>query len=359
MSAHAAWADTTWTTFETHLHRIFETSVYDDINALRTRLRLAVYSDVFESKWAQMISDALFVLALGRKRCCGPAAIPQGRERLARCLHALIASRPCHLCFLPPNAADAADATDAADAASDDEAMVESRYQRGDRPKIMTAADATAPPEQKGTPWSAEQVRKLYIDLEVWATEGRFQTMDRTYFRSNVRPSLNRALYNPNPYPGQRQYWFMAAFGSFPDQGAVLKGSGKKAWHASGIGSPYWFSSFWGFLSKEDAFVSTDAGVVRARSLLPTVSVTNGYAVADLKLLGEGIDGYAYGRKLIMAMRLLYEYMEFHVLSRIRRQGKGWADILDDEDFVRHLRDVAEPEPPTSRKGQKRAREEE
>ncbi len=348
-----AWTDATWTTFETHLHRIFETSAYDEIDALRTRLRLALYSDVFESQWSKMISDALFVIALGRKRCCGPAAIPQGRERLARCLHGLIASRPCHLCFLPPGE------IDDVDTASDDGTMVESRYQRGDRPKIMTAANVATPPEQKGTPWSAEQVRKLYIDLEVWATEGRFRTMDRTYFRSNVRPSLNRALYNPNPYPGQGNFWFMAAFGSFPDQAAVLKGSGKKAWHPSGIGSPYWFSAFWGFLSKEDAFVSTSAGVVPARSLLPTVSVTNGYAIADLKLLGEGIDGYGYGRKLIMALRLLYEYMEFHVLGRIRRQGKGWADILDDEDFVRHLRDVAEPEPPKSRKGQKRAREEE
>lgn len=351
MDAHAAWTDATWTTFECHLHRIFETNAYDEIDALRTRLRIALYSDVYEFKWSTMISDALFVLALGRKRCCGPAAIPQGRERLARCLHALIASRPCHLCFSTPDAVD--------DIESDDGAMGESRYQRGDRPKIMTAVDATAPPVQRGTPWSAEQVRKLYIDLEVWATEGRFKTMDRTYFRSNVRPSLNRALYNPNPYPGQGAYWFMAAFGAFPDQVAVLKGSGKKAWHASGIGSPYWFSAFWGFLSKEDAFVSTKTGIVRARSLLPTVSVTNGYAIADLKLLGEGIDGYAYGRKLIMALRLLYEYMEFHVLNRIRRQGKGWADILDDEDFVRHLRDVAEPEPPKSRKGQKRARDEE
>lgn len=338
-----------WATFESHLNRVFEANTYDEIDAVRTRLKSVLDSDAFASDWAQVISDALFVLVLGHKRCRGPDATQKGAERFARCLNSLIASRPSSLCFSEP---------DESVPSSDEEPMPASRYARGERPKVLTVADAKAP-SREATQWTRDQMRKLFIDLERWVTEGRFKTMEVTFFRSNVKPALKWAIYNPSPYAEQDKYWFVASLGTFPDQAQVLKWAGKTEWHASGFGSPYWFSAFWGFLSNEKASVETGAGVVSARSLLPVAHVTNGYATADLKLLSKGIDGFAYGRKLVMAIRLLYEYMEYHVLSKIRRQGGGWADILDDEDFVNYLHNVPEPqEPPKRHKSNKRAREE-
>ena len=338
-----------WSAFEHHLNRVFGASTYDEIDALRTRLKDVLDSSVFDSDWAQMISDALFVLVLGHKRCHGPDAKPKASERFARCLNSLIASRPSSLCFLEP---------DESEPSSDEDPMAGSRYARGERPKVLTVADADEP-SREATQWTKEQMRKLFIDLERWVTERRFETMESTFFRSNVKPALKRAIYNPNTYADQDKYWFVASLGTFPDQAKVLKWAGKSEWHASGFGSPYWFSAFWGFLSNEKSSVKTNAGVVSARSLLPVAHVTNGYATADLKLLSKGIDGFAYGRKLVMAIRLLYEYMEFHVLGRIRRLGGGWADILDDEAFVEYLRNVPEPqESPKRPKSKKRAREE-
>ena len=342
-------SDATWRTFEHHLNRVFEANTYDEIDAVRTRLKDVLDPSAFDSDWAKMISDVLVVLVLGHKRCHGPDATPKGSERFARCLNSLIASRPSSLCFSNP---------DTSAPSSDEESMPGLRYARGERPKVLTIADADAP-SREATQWTREQMRKLFIDLERWVTERRFQTMESTFFRSNVKPALKWAIYNPSAYANQTKYWFVASLGTFPDQGKVLKWAGKTEWHASGFGSAYWFSAFWGFLSNEKSSVKTDAGVVPARSLLPVACVTNGYATADLKLLSSGIDGFAYGRKLVMAIRLLYEYMEFHVLGRIRRLGGGWADILDDAEFVEYLRNVPEPqEPPKQHKSKKRAREE-
>lgn len=338
-----------WRTFESHLNRVFESNTYDEIDAVRTRLKDVLDSGVFDSEWAQMISDALFVIALGHRRCIGPDATQKGSERLGRCLNSLIASRPCSLCFSEP-----AESVPS----SDEDPMPGLRYARGERPKVLTIADADAP-SREGTQWTKEQMRKLFIDLERWVTERRFETMESTFFRSNVKPALKWAIYNPSPYADQHKYWFVTSLGTFPDQAKVLRWAGKTEWHASGFGSSYWFSAFWGFLSNEKSLVKTEAGVVSARSLLPVACVTNGYATADLKLLNNGIDGFAYGRKLVMAIRLLYEYMEFHVLAKIRRLGGGWADILDDAEFVEYLRNVPEPqEPPKQHKSKKRAREE-
>ena len=109
--------------------------------------------------------------------------------------------------------------------------------------------------------------------------------MESTFFRSNVKPALKWAIYNPNPYADQHKYWFVTSLGTFPDQAKVLRWAGKTEWHASGFGSSYWFSAFWGFLSNEKSVVKTEAGVVSARSLLPVACVTNGYATADLNCL--------------------------------------------------------------------------
>ena len=219
------------------------------------------------------------------------------------------------------------------------------RWARNEKPKELTEADPRLEgPVERGRPWTVDLLRKLYLDMEDWATRRLppSRRMSPQDYHSNIRPAQHRAFYNPlyaaKQYDSQKIYWFQSALGSFPDQGSVLAASGLPHWHKDGFQSPYWFSKFWKYLSS-DAVVDG----VPVRKQLPIICVANGHAVADLGVLQAGIDGWATERKFIIVMRLLYEYMEFHVLERIRHEGKGWADILDDECFVAQPRAVPEP----------------
>ena len=235
------------------------------------------------------------------------------------------------------------------DIPQDDVAPAPRRWARNAKPKELTEADPKLKrPVQKGTPWTVELLRKLYLDMQDWCTRRvpPSQRMSVQDYHSNIRPAQHRAFYNPMPdakqYLDQDKYWFVGALGTFPDQGSVLKASGLPHWHKGGFESRYWFSNFWKYLSNDNVVDG-----VPSRQLLPVIKVANGYAIADINVLSAGIDGWATRRKFTSAMRILYEYMEFHVLGRIREQGKGWSSILDDERFVAHLRAVPEPpEPP-------------
>ena len=225
------------------------------------------------------------------------------------------------------------------------------RWPRNAKPKELTEADPKLKrPVQKGTPWTAELLRKLYLDMQDWITKRvpPSQRMSVQDYHSNIRPAQHRSFYNPMPdakqYVDQDKYWFVGALGTFPDQGTVLKASGLPHWHKYGFESHYWFSNFWKYLSKDHVVDG-----VPSRQLLPVIKVANGYAIADIDVLNAGIDGWATTRKFTIVMRILYEYMEFHVLGRIREQGKGWSSVLDDERFVAHLRAVPEPPPPPPR----------